>query len=159
MNASETKQHFEELTQTINRFVEEVHKHKLADMATKEWSVKDILCHITFYHRHYADNYAALARGDKPELLKGSATLNKDGVQSLRHLTRKALVAQLYAANESLHHSIVVKKVSRMQYKLGSRTYSSKELMELVIRHVGKHTQQVRRSKKVDDMGSDHLND
>jgi hypothetical protein len=138
---------FYQLDEVVRLFLEEVHKKNLSDMATEEWSVKDVLCHIVFWHTYYAQQYAALASGDKPMVFKGSATRNKDGVKSLRYKSRKTLEVDLNNAQRSLYKSIVKKEVPKMTYTIG-REYTTKEFLELVVGHIQRHTVQVRRSKE-----------
>src|SRR4030043_1439082 len=97
------------LTEAVEMFIQEIGKHSLLDMATKEWTVKDELCHIVFWHDYYAQNYAALAAGTKPFLFvsKGGSTRNQEGVDRLKHKSQKYLVTMLDKAQASLFNSIV----------------------------------------------------
>ncbi len=51
---------FLQLSAQIDYLIQQVKTKKLSDMATKEWSVKDVLCHIVFWHENYAANYQAM---------------------------------------------------------------------------------------------------
>ena len=141
---------FHLLTETVNNFIKEVDKHNLLDMATEEWSVKDELCHIAFWHDYYAQNYAALAAGTKPFLFisKGGSTRNQEGVDKLHHKSRRFLVKLISKAQSSLYNSIVVKQVPKMTYIVG-REYKTEEFLEMIIGHINRHTMLVKRAKKI----------
>ena len=141
------KKLFKTLSDSLDSFIREVHKHNLNDMATEEWNVKDELSHISFWHTYYAQNYASMASGAKPFIFKGSSTRNKDGVNRLRHYSRKELINKINRAQISLYESIVITKVPRMTYTIG-REYTTSEFLDMIARHIQRHTIQVRRSKK-----------
>lgn len=138
------------LTSAVKSFLEEVSKHNLEDMATKEWSVKDELCHIAFWHNYYAQNYAALAVGIKPFLFvsKGGSTRNQKGVDMLKNKSIRYLITMLNNAHISLYDSIVVKKVPKMTYIVG-RDYTTDNFLEIVTGHIQRHTILVKRAKKI----------
>lgn len=138
------------LTEAVKVFLEEVNKHNLRDMATKEWSVKDQLCHIAFWHNYYAQNYAALAAGAKPFLFvsKGGSTRNQKGVDMLKYKSRRQLITLLNKAHTSLYGSIVVKKVPKMTYIVGS-DYTTESFLEMITGHIQRHAALVKRAKKL----------
>ena len=103
---------FKTLSESLDSFIQEVRKQNLKYMTTEEWTVKDMLCHITFWHMYYAKNYSSLANGAKPYVFKGSSTRNKDGVNQLRHTSFPNLLLKLNFAQKSLYKSIVIKKGS-----------------------------------------------
>jgi hypothetical protein len=140
---------FLSLTKTIKAFVREVKKHRLQDVATEKWTVKDVLCHVAFWHDYYAQNYASMAAGTKPDVFisKGGSTRNQNGVDKLRHKSRKDLITLLNKAQSSLYKSIVIAKVPKMAYIVGSN-YKTEDFLEIIIGHIQRHTTQVRRSKK-----------
>jgi len=139
---------FNELTNNLDIFIEEVKKKKLSIMATDEWSVKDELCHITFWHEAYAANYKALAANQDPPLLSGPGyKLNSDGVAHLRKYSLEELIEKLLKANKTLYESIVVKKVPKMTYKKDGHVYTTSEFLHLIARHLATHTKQVRSAK------------
>ena len=129
-------------------FIAEVKSKRSDLMATDEWTVKDVLCHIVFWHENYAANYKALAEGKEPPLLDGPGyKLNTQGVASLRRLPIKKLIAKLREANRALYISVVQKRVPRITYKKNGRVYKTADFLELVARHVRTHTIQARRAK------------
>lgn len=138
---------FSALTDNIESFIQEVKTKKSTLMATDEWSVKDELCHITFWHENYAVNYEALVKHENPPLPEGMSTINMAGVLSLRKYTIKELVERLRKANKSLYDSIVVKKVPRMTYSKGGSTYETADFLQMITRHINTHMTQVIKAK------------
>ena len=134
-------------TESIENFINEVKNKKSTLMATKEWTVKEELCHIVFWHENYAANYKALAENVEPILPEGMSTINVAGVRSLRGRSIKELISRLRKANDSLFLSIVDKKVPRMTYSKGGRTYETEYFLEMITRHINTHVKQVRRAK------------
>lgn len=113
------KELFSQLTSNIESFIQEVKAKKSTLKATDEWSVKDELCHIVFWHENYAANYEALANGEIPKLPENMSTINMRGVKSLRRYSIRDLVSRLRGAHESLYASIVEKRIPRMTYSKG----------------------------------------
>lgn len=146
MNSS-YKELFAIFTDGIETFISEVKSKKSTLMATDEWSVKDELCHITFWHENYAVNYKALAEHKDPPLPEGMSTINIAGVLSLRKCSIKELIERLRKANKSLYTSIVVKKIPRMTYSRGGHTYETSDFLKIILRHINTHTKQVKRAK------------
>ena len=140
------------LKDTLDDFIRQVNKQNLSSLATDSWTVKDVLCHITFWHQYYARQYADLATRKKPFIFtsKGGSKRNQEGVNSLRHLSKKALLKLLNKSNKSLYNSIVIKKISGMDYT-DKKHYKSEEFLDVVIGHIKRHTVQVRKAKVVPD--------
>ena len=147
---SNYKELFNTLDQTVHLFIKEVGKQKLNNMATDEWTVKDVLRHIVFWHEYYAQQYASLASGKKPFIFtsKGGSTRNQKGVDALKSKSKEELAKRLYKAQKSLGRSIVVKKVPGMDYT-DKRYYETDEFLVTIIRHIKNHTIQVNKSKDV----------
>lgn len=141
------KKLFTALTEKLELFIKEVKSKKSTLMATPEWTVKDELCHIVFWHENYAVNYKALAEGKEPPLPEGMSTINIAGVLSLRRYSIKELFDKLQKANKSLYESIVVKKVPQMTYSKGGRVYKTKEFLEIIPCHIETHIKQVKKAK------------
>ena len=139
---------FSTLEETLHHFIQAVHNQLLSHMATDEWTVKDVLCHIVFWQTYYAQNYAALAKHEQPVVFtsKGGSVRNQKGVNSLKNKSQGELFTMLELAERSLRESIMVKKVPRMQYTT-RKSYTTEEFLDEIIRHIKGHTQQVIRAK------------
>ena len=140
---------FESMSDAINTFIKEVEKKSAKCMATDEWTVKDVLRHIVFWHENYAANYQALADHQSPPLPEEMSTINQRGVSSLRRFSQKVLISRLHKANKSLKNSIVIKQVPQMTYSKGGRTYQTDDFLEMITRHILTHAKQVKRAKVI----------
>ena len=142
-----TIQLFEVFSKNLEVFIETVKNKKSTLKATDEWTVKDVLCHIVFWHEAYAANYKALAEHYDPPLPEGMSTINVRGVASLRKYSQKELLLRLQKAHQSLRHSIIDKKVPQMTYSKGGRTYETDHFLDMIARHFVTHNKQVKRAK------------
>lgn len=138
---------FSTLTSSIELFIQAVRSKKSTLKATDEWSVKDVLCHIVFWHENYAANYEALANDEIPKLPENMSTINMRGVKPLRKYSMKDLISRLRIAHKSLSVSILEKRVPRMTYSKGGRTYETTHFLDMITRHIATHTKQVKRAK------------
>lgn len=114
-------------------------------MSTDEWTVKDELCHIVFWHEHYAANYKALAEHTDPPMPQDMSSINIAGVLWLRQYSIKELLRRLQEAHDSLYTSTVVHKVPQMTYSKGGRTYKTGEFLKMISRHIQTHTSRAQR--------------
>ncbi len=139
---------FISLTRAIQAFLQEIKGQKLQNMATKEWTVKDELSHIAFWHNYYAQNYESLANGTEPFVFrsKGGSTRNQDGVNSINKKSQKDLINIINNAQKSLYKSIVIKKVPKMTY-IENSEYKTEDFLVMITRHIQRHTIQVRQAK------------
>ncbi|MFA6004970.1 MAG: ClbS/DfsB family four-helix bundle protein [Patescibacteria group bacterium] len=142
---------FSLLTDSIESFISEVSSRKSTLMATSEWSVKEELCHIVFWHENYAANYEALAQHKDPQLPEGMSTINTAGVMSLKKYSIKELIQRLHKAHESLRKSILIKKVPRMTYSKGGRTYETADFLSMIARHISTHAKQVKKARALEN--------
>jgi len=138
---------FSAFSDSIEAFIHEVKNKKSTLMATDEWTVKDELCHITFWHENYAANYEALAKHKDPPLPEGMSTINMAGVLYLRQYSIKELISRLRKAHASLYDSIVIKHIPQMTYSKGGRTYETSEFLAMITKHIYRHATQVKRAK------------
>jgi len=141
------KELFTTLTSNIELFIQEVKRKKSTLKATDEWTVKEELCHIVFWHENYAANYKALVEHEIPKLPENMSTINVAGVESLRKYSMKDLIHRLRGAHESLFVSIVEKKIPRMTYSKGGKTCETDHFLDMIARHITTHTKQVKKAK------------
>ena len=138
---------FKELSNSLNIFINTVKSKESKLMATDKWNIKDVLCHIVFWHENYASNYQAQADGIQPILPDEMSTINERGVKSLRKYSIKKLIERLLDADRSLYINIVEKNIPSMKYSVKGRVYTTEEFLDVVTRHINTHTIQVRRGK------------
>lgn len=141
---------FLNLSDALDTFIREVQAKKISLMATDEWTVKDELSHIVFWHETYAANYKALAEHAEPVIPQiAPYKLNMQSVPELRKYSVEELMSRLKKAHDSLYNSIVVKKVPEMTYWKKGRTYKTDEFLSMIARHIATHTKQVKHAKEV----------
>ncbi len=140
---------FAKLTESVNRFNEEYKLHYPSDRMSDIWSVKDILCHITYWHRYYAKNLATEAKGESFIMPKTKLYLmNQKGVEKMRPFSDEKLFAILEKAHKELEKVALSGKVKQMTYWEGREPYTLLRFLELVERHIGAHTRGIRKKRK-----------
>jgi len=150
MNSSTNNKYlklFTELDQVLETFISEINKKKLTDMVTNQWTIKDLLGHITYWHQYYAQQYKALSIGEKPYIHQTLVGKNEEAIKKTKYVSKKKLIGNLIEANESLRTSILVKKVPKMKYVKSSQ-YTTDHFLEVVIGHISRHSQQARKAKR-----------
>lgn len=136
------------LSKNLEEFIDEVKKKKSSFMATDEWTVKEVLCHIVFWHENYAANYKALADGKEPPLYDAPGyQLNYDGVTLFNRHSVPTLIRRAQKAQSILKIAILESRIPQMTYKKNGRTYKTEEFLDMVARHIHTHTLQIRRAK------------
>lgn len=106
----------------------------------EDWSVKDILGHLAFWHESFARNVADLAHDRRPTPLKGKLSdLNQQGVDEMRQCTLEEVIRRLEAAQRSIQANILNPKLSLIPYRKGSRDYTAEEHLDIVTKHIQQH--------------------
>ncbi|MCW1967251.1 MAG: maleylpyruvate isomerase N-terminal domain-containing protein, partial [Anaerolineae bacterium] len=110
-----------------------------------EWSLKDILGHITFWHENLARNTSALLEGKAPNFLKGSlADLNRASAEQSRGMDVAQIVERLRQAQAAIRVSILALPADRVfPYRKKSRELTPAEHLELVRDHIGGHLKDI----------------
>ena len=113
-------------------------------MVYEAWTAKDVVAHLTFWHESFARNVSDLAQGIKPTPLKGRLSdLNQAGVDAMQSQTLGAVLARLEAAQQTIQAHILNPQVVLIPYRKGSRDYSAEEHLDIVIKHITTHVQDV----------------
>jgi hypothetical protein len=140
---------FQEFSNNLNVFITEVKKQKMTNVATDQWTVKEVLCHITFWHENYAANYEAMVNNQKPPLFDGLGyELNRLSVSTLKKYPANELIERLRKAQTSLYNSIMVAEIPQMKYTARWRVYTTEEFLVMIGRHFLTHAKQVKRAKE-----------
>ena len=140
---------FNNLTSALEKFKEVYSSQVSSNMVTNEWSVKDILCHITYWHNYYADNLNAEAKGEKYLFPKIKySILSQKGFELLRPYSSEELFKMIDNSHLKIRDSIFVGKVSEMTYREGSKPYPIIEFLHIVEGHIRGHTKDIRLRKK-----------
>ncbi len=140
----------ESLERKVTEFIEFFQQDKdYGQLVYPEWTAKDILGHITFWHESFARNLKDVAEGSKPKPLRGSLTdVNVTSVESTRGVSIKDLCQRLNDAQQIIAKHILDANIEKIPYKVGSRDYAPLEHLEVVISHIQKHLQDVSKKYK-----------
>ncbi|MBI5567530.1 MAG: ClbS/DfsB family four-helix bundle protein [Chloroflexi bacterium] len=118
-------------------------------VVSDDWTVKDMLSHVTFWHESFARNVDDLANGRKPTPLKGKlADLNQRGVDELRGCTLNEVIARLEAAHGLIQANVLNPAISLIPYRKGSRDYSPEEHLDIVNKHIEQHLKGIQAALK-----------
>lgn len=109
-------------------------------MVYARWSAKDILGHLVFWHESFARNLCDVSESQKLNPLKGKLSeVNQLGVEATRSVFIDKLIIRLNAAQQVIEEHIFNTEVQLIPYKKGSRDYSRKEHLEIVVAHIKRH--------------------
>ncbi|KTB48127.1 hypothetical protein [Dehalogenimonas alkenigignens] len=109
------------------------------------WTVKRTLGHILFWHESFARNVRDLAAGVKPAPVSGAyADLNRRCFEELETVTFIEVLDRFRAAQDMINRSILDEKVVVIPYRVGSRSYSPEEHLEIVSKHILTHLKALR---------------
>ncbi|MEM9829161.1 MAG: hypothetical protein AAF944_00910 [Bacteroidota bacterium] len=109
-------------------------------MVYTRWSTKDILGHLVFWHESFARNLRDVSESQKPNPLKGKLSeVNQLGVEATHSVFIDKLIIRLNAAQQVIEEYILNTEVQLIPYKKGSRDYSRKEHLEIVVAHIKRH--------------------
>lgn len=116
-------------------------------VAIGEWTAKDLLGHLVFWHESFARNVCALASGLKPTPLKGRLSdLNEQSVVEMRDCSTASLLLRLESAQQLIRHNIRHPGLERIPYRQGSRRYTPDEHLEIVDRHISGHLKAIEKA-------------
>ncbi len=140
----------ESLANTVTEFIEFFNQDKdHGQLVYPEWTAKDILGHITFWHESFARNLRDVAEGRTAKPLRGSLTdVNVTSVESTRSVSIEDLCQRLRDAQQIIARYILDGNIEKIPYKVGSRDYAPLEHLEVVISHIQKHLQDVSKKYK-----------
>ena len=118
-------QRFLLLTESLKVFISEVRKARKDLQVYEDWNVKEILCHVTFWHVNYAENLLAEENKTTLPLLKGKySDINIRAFKAYRKKPTETVIKELLDANIEIENVVKRGKVKKMTYKEGSRDYT-----------------------------------
>lgn len=138
----------EQLNETIVQLFD-VYKHMANPEMTvyEEWTAKDILGHIVFWHESFARNVRDIVNDIKPTPLKGKySELNQRCFDEMRPKTAGEIIQRLEAAHRVIRENILNPKLGLIPYKKGSRDYTPDEHLEIVNEHINEHLSDIRKA-------------
>ena len=105
-----------------------------------EWSAKNVLGHIAYWHLGFARNLSDAVLEKKQNPFKGSlAEVNERGVREMAEYSIEELVDKIREAQKQINENIENRNIKPIEYKKGSRPYSAIEHLEVTRRHIAWH--------------------
>ncbi len=115
----------------------------------EEWTAKDILGHIVFWHESFARNIRDIVNDIKPTPLKGKySDLNQHCFDDMRTKSVEEITKRLEAAHRVIQENILNPKLVLIPYKKGSRDYTPEEHLDIVNKHIKEHLRGIRMASK-----------
>ncbi len=140
----------EQLNQTVLRLID-LYQNTVdpASAVYEEWSAKEVLGHITFWHESFARNVHDLVNGIRPKPLKGRfRDLNQRCMEKVKTQTVENILERLKSAHQIIGENILNPKLAFIPYKVGSRNYTPEEHLELVVKHIQSHIRDILNTNK-----------
>ncbi|MFC1640885.1 DUF1801 domain-containing protein [Patescibacteria group bacterium] len=114
-----------------------------------EWSAKDNLAHIVFWHESFARNVSDLVVGREPKPVEGALwEANERGVKVNKKHKVPALLKRLEKAQVVIERNISNKKIKMIPYRKGTHDYSPVEHLDVVHDHVRGHIDGVKKAMR-----------
>jgi len=111
------------------------------------WSVRDVVGHVTFWHESFARNVDDLVHARRPTPLRGRLSdLDKRGVAEAGAVPLDAIVDRLRGAHATIRASILSPTLGLIPYRVGSRSYTPSEHLEVVRHHIRAHARSLERA-------------
>lgn len=146
MNRKET---LETLDDTVKEFEEIYNNINLKFNIYDKWDIKDILCHITYWHTIYSNILNSLTLNKTPKLLSGTyRELNEQGVKSMRKYSKEKLLKTLKKSHTKFHKLILNPKIRKIPYRQDSRKYAPLEYMGMINSHIQGHVRDLNKIKR-----------
>jgi hypothetical protein len=117
-----------------------------AAVTTGEWTARDVVAHLVFWHESFARNVADLAAGRRPRPLAGTYAALADRTKTeLGGLGIEELIERLLTAQAAVAAHLRDPRVELIPYRRGSRAYPPDEHLAVVRDHVRHHAQELQR--------------
>ena len=141
----------EQLDEAVQQIIAAVRQIEHPEsLRVDDWSAKDTLGHIAFWHESFARNVSALVDGREPSVLEGAYShLNQRGVEASRAMTVGRIAGRIRRAQATIRRCIVkLPAGTAIPYRKGSRDYSPKEHLVTVRGHIIAHLHRVERARR-----------
>lgn len=114
------------------------------------WNGKDVLGHLVFWHESFARNTTAVAKGVKPNLLKGNLSeINLNSVETTKMVSIPELCARLNEAQKEIKKHILNPSIQLIPYRQRSRKYERLEHVKMVDNHIKRHLKSLQKKLPV----------
>jgi hypothetical protein len=141
----------DQLEQAVEQIITSVRQIEHPEtLRVDDWSAKDTLGHIAFWHESFARNVNALATGRDPVVLDGTyADLNQRSVETSRAMTVGQIAGRIRRAQTTIRRCIIkLPEDTAIPYRKGSRDYSPNEHLVTVSSHIIAHLNRVKRARR-----------
>jgi len=141
----------EQLDEAVRQIIAAVRQIEHPEsLRVDDWSAKDTLGHIAFWHESFARNVNALVDGREPDVLEGTyPSLNQRGVEVSRAMSVSRIAGRIRRAQATIRRCIVkLPAGTAIPYRKGSRDYSPEEHLVTVRGHVIAHLHRVERARR-----------
>lgn len=102
------------------------------DYIVVDWSAKDYLGDVVYWHESFARNIADVSNGVKPNPIKLSLRdATKEGAQISRDLSVSTLLRRLTRAQKIIEEHIFNDDITVIPYRRGSRDYTRVEYLDI----------------------------
>jgi len=114
------------------------------------WTAKDTLGHIAFWHESFARNAKALVDGRQPKVLSGKyPDLNRQGVEHSRSMSVGQIAGRIKRAQAVIRRCLIRMPANVMiPYRQGSRDYSPDEHIAIVRDHIVAHWHRIEKAAR-----------
>jgi hypothetical protein len=146
-----THELLEQLDEAVQQIIDAVRQIEHPEsLRVDDWSAKDTLGHIAFWHESFARNVSALVNGREPDVLEGAyPDLNQRGVEASRAMSVGRIAGRIRRAHATVRRSIVkLPADTAIPYRKGSRDYSPDEHLITVRGHIIAHLHRVERAQR-----------
>ena len=115
-----------------------------------DWTAKDTLGHIAFWHESFARNVRALSDGRQPKVLEGKyPDLNQQGVEQSRAMSVGQIAGRIKRAQRVIRRDIVkLPGDLQIPYRKGSRSYLPDEHIISVRDHIVAHLHRIEKASR-----------
>ena len=115
-----------------------------------DWTAKDTLGHIAFWHESFARNARAMVDGREPNVLEGKyPDLNQRGVERSRPMSVGQIAGRIKRAQVVIRRCITRMPADmRIPYRRGSRDYSPDEHLKIVRDHIMAHVHRIEKASR-----------
>lgn len=140
----------EQLNETVLRLIDMYQNTIDPNSAVyEEWTIKEVLGHIAFWHESFARNVSDLVQDIRPKPLKGRySELNQRCMQEIKTQSVEDIIRRLEAAQQVIRDNILNPKLSVIPYKVGSRSYTPEEHLLVVVKHIQGHLRDIQKTGK-----------
>lgn len=114
------------------------------------WNARQIMSHVIFWQEYYASVAKAVASDEKLPLIEGS--LIKSNVQSgqkFSKFSKTELISRFQnASNNFIENMKFIHPRKNIPYSKGGRIYTAKEYLDVITKHLIKHTKDIKRNHR-----------